>query len=118
MSFLLVSRRSRVDFKKWKSLHQPDFKRDPNLGGFGNAEIRLYQPNVSRDVKKCIVGAEVGKSHRSSHEETLRLHNCCNDIMWLRWRVALQILYSCCSTVNRRLLNGYRNMKAKSTELA
>lgn len=74
MSFLLLSRGSRVDFKKWKSLHQPDFKRDPNLGGFGNAEIRLCQPNVSRDVKKYIVGAEVGKSHRSSHkEETLRL---------------------------------------------
>lgn len=76
MSFLLVSRRSRVDFKKWKSLHQPDFKRDPNLGGFGNAEIRLCQPNVSRDVKKYIVGAEAGKSRRSSHEETLKLrHN-------------------------------------------
>lgn len=25
MSFLLVGRRSGVDFKKWKSLHQPDF---------------------------------------------------------------------------------------------
>lgn len=52
MSFLLVSRGSRVYFKKWKSLHQPDFKRDPNLGGFGNAEIRLCQSNVSRDVRK------------------------------------------------------------------
>lgn len=52
MSSLLVSRGSRVDFKEWKPLHQPDFlKRDPNLGGFGNAELRLCQPNVSRDVK-------------------------------------------------------------------
>lgn len=74
MSFLLASRGSRVDFKKWKPLHQLDFKRDPKLGGFGNAEIRLCQPNVSRDVKKYIVGAEVGKSHRSSHKETLMLH--------------------------------------------
>lgn len=79
MSFLLVSRGSRVDFKKWKSLHQPDFKRDPNLGGFGNAELRLCQPNVSRDVKKYIVGAEVGKSHRSSHKETLRLHTATTE---------------------------------------
>lgn len=51
MSLLLVSRGSRVDFKKWKSLHQPDVKRDPSLGGFGNAELGLCQPNVSRDVK-------------------------------------------------------------------
>lgn len=64
MSFLLVSRGSRVDFKKWRSLHQHDFffffiskkeklkkKRDSNPGGFGNAELRLCQPNVSRDVK-------------------------------------------------------------------
>lgn len=73
MSFLLLSRGSRVDFKEWESLHQPDFlKRDPNLGGFGNAELGLCQPNVSRDVKKYIVGAEVGKSHCSSHKETLR----------------------------------------------
>lgn len=79
MSFLLVSRGSRVDFKKWKSLHQPDFKRDSNLGGFGNAELRLCQPNVSREVKKYIVGAEVGKSHRSSHKETLRLQTATTE---------------------------------------
>lgn len=72
MRFPLLGRRSRVDFKKWESLHQPGFKRDPRLGGFGNAEIRPCQPNVSRDVKKYIVGAEVGKSHRSSHQETHR----------------------------------------------
>lgn len=99
MSFLLVSRGSRVYFKKWKSLHQPDFKRDPNLGGFGNAEIRLCQSNVSRDVRKkvaYIVGAEVGKSHRSSHKETGRLHTAAaaaTTIIRLRCRPALEKQY-------------------------
>lgn len=114
MSFLLVSRGSRVDFKKWESLHQPDFKRDPNLGGFRNAALRLCQPNVSRDVKKYIVGAEVGKSHRSSHKETLRLQTATTE-MWLRRRPDLEIQRDRSPTESLRANPG--RIPGKSTSL-